>query len=262
MLSAENLLYNNAAALTNNNNSNNSNNRKVQQQQQDDINSISEFGGSLLGDNQVVQNNNQDPNQQQQQQQTALAGLSIAQEAKRRKAVSATSILGKIIVTDLPTGDKISQWGGVECYLSFISGHGPCLVVRGSRHKKGEGTFFQLRSLQRVLHQHVEQGKLTLQIPYMKRQCMIYITTTDPTSLPHLALMAATLDDPRRWSDLESNVGRGFGGGGGTGQRGRPRNSGGGNNAGEVEDGEAEVMVTKPSARDALLAQDQDLNFE
>src|SRR3989338_6954054 len=80
-------------------------------------------------------NNNTD-NAGQQQQQPLVGVAAAAQASKRRKAVCPSSVMGKIIVTDLPSGEKISQWAGVECYLSFISGHGPCLVVRSSKHKK------------------------------------------------------------------------------------------------------------------------------
>lgn len=192
---------------------------------------------------------------QQQQQLQPLAGVAAtAQASKRRKVVCPSSVVGKIIVTDLPTGEKISQWAGVECYLSFISGHGPCLVVRSSKHKKGDGTFFQLRLLEKVFHQQVEQGKLSLQIPHQKRQCMIFITVTDVESLPQLALMATTLDDRRRWSDLEVNVGRGYEPNPG-GKRGRKRAD-----AGDVGE-QAEVVHTRPEARDALLMQDHELNF-
>jgi ATP-dependent DNA helicase PIF1 len=114
-----------------------------------------------------------------------------------------SAVQGKIVVF-AEDGERIGHWGGTECFLSRQSGLGPCLVVRSSRHKRHEGTFFQLTRLQRVLSTHVAQGKLTVVVPHERRVCSIYIETAE--DLDELRMMAGVLQDRPRWKDMERNV--------------------------------------------------------
>ncbi|CAG9573506.1 putative DNA repair and recombination protein, mitochondrial precursor [Leishmania major strain Friedlin] len=137
-----------------------------------------------------------------------------------------SAVQGKISVF-AEDGERIGQWGGTECFLSRQGGLGPCLVVRSSRHKKHEGTFFQLVRLQRVVSTGVAQGRLTVMVPHEKRQCSVFIDTTE--DLDELRMMAGVLQDKARWKDMERNVasrsrrgpqrgGKGDGGGRGSGE--------------------------------------------
>ncbi|GET88378.1 pif1 helicase-like protein, putative [Leishmania tarentolae] len=117
--------------------------------------------------------------------------------------ITMSAVQGKISVF-AEDGERIGQWGGTECFLSRQSGLGPCLVVRSSRHKKHEGTFFQLVRLQRVVSTRVAQGHLTVMLPHEKRQCSVFIDTTE--DLDELRMMAGVLQDKARWKDMERNV--------------------------------------------------------
>ncbi|KAG5479457.1 hypothetical protein LSCM1_04720 [Leishmania martiniquensis] len=114
-----------------------------------------------------------------------------------------SAVQGRITVF-AEDGERIGQWGGTECFLSRQSGLGPCLVVRSSRHRRHEGTFFQLGRLQRVVSTRVAQGHLTVMVPHEKRQCSVFIDTTD--DLDELRMMAGVLQDKARWKDMERNV--------------------------------------------------------
>ncbi|KAG5506138.1 hypothetical protein GH5_05821 [Leishmania sp. Ghana 2012 LV757] len=114
-----------------------------------------------------------------------------------------SAVQGKISVF-AEDGERIGQWGGTECFLSRQSGLGPCLVVRSSRHKKHEGTFFQLIRLQRVVSTRVAEGHLTVMVPHEQRQCSVFIDTTE--DLDELRMMAGVLQDKARWKDMERNV--------------------------------------------------------
>ncbi|CAM38919.1 putative DNA repair and recombination protein, mitochondrial precursor [Leishmania braziliensis MHOM/BR/75/M2904] len=114
-----------------------------------------------------------------------------------------SAVQGKISVF-AEDGERIGQWGGTECFLSRQSGLGPCLVVRSSRHKKHEGTFFQLVRLQKVVSTRVAQGRLTVMVSHEKRQCSVFIDTTG--DLDELRMMAGVLQDKALWKDIERNV--------------------------------------------------------
>ncbi|KAG5502471.1 hypothetical protein JIQ42_05349 [Leishmania sp. Namibia] len=114
-----------------------------------------------------------------------------------------SAVQGKISVF-AEDGERIGQWGGTECFLSRQSGLGPCLVVRSSRHKKHEGTCFQLVRLQRVVSTRVAEGHLTVMVPHEQRQCSVFIDTTE--DLDELRMMAGVLQDKARWKDMERNV--------------------------------------------------------
>ncbi|KAH9597547.1 DNA helicase Pif1-like [Trypanosoma melophagium] len=117
--------------------------------------------------------------------------------------LTVSAVRGRIIVA-AEDGERIGGWGGTECFLSRQTGLGPCLVVRSSRHKRHEGTFFQLNSLQRVLSAYAVEGKLTVVVPHERRLCTVFIETT--TDIDALRVMAAVLQDRNHWKDMEKNV--------------------------------------------------------
>ncbi|RNF15763.1 PIF1 helicase-like protein [Trypanosoma conorhini] len=122
--------------------------------------------------------------------------------------MTVAAVRGRIIVTG-EDGERVGQWGGTECFLSRQSGLGPCLVVRSSRHKRHEGTFFQLAGLQRVLSAYAVEGKLTVVVPHEQRVCTVFIETT--ADVDALRIMAAVLQDRSHWRDMEKNVARNMG---------------------------------------------------
>ncbi|CCW62959.1 unnamed protein product [Phytomonas sp. EM1] len=148
----------------------------------------------------------------------------------RKPKTTLSSVQGKITVLSAD-GERIGQWGGTECFLSRQAGLGPCLVVRSSRHRRGQGTFFQLSGLRQVLSSHVLQGKLTLVLPHAhQRLCTVFINAS-PTDIEELQMMAGTLQDRSRWGTLEKNVAKHAGG-----SAARGRGSGQGREAGASGD--------------------------
>lgn len=120
-----------------------------------------------------------------------------------RPKMTLSAVQGRISVV-AEDGERIGQWGGTECFLSRQPGLGPCLVVRSTRHKRHQGTFFQLARLERVVSTHVAQGRLTVMLPHEKRQCSVFVDTTD--DLDELRMMAGVLQDKARWKDIERSV--------------------------------------------------------
>eukprot|EP00796_Vickermania_ingenoplastis_P010063 gene10063-7033_t len=114
------------------------------------------------------------------------------------------AVTGKILVTS-EEGERVSQWGGTECYLSWQTALGPCLVVRSSKHKKGAGTFFPLKDIRQVLSAFVNEGKLTVVVPHGKHVCTVLIQT--PTDVEELFTMAGVIQNRSQWKTLERNVG-------------------------------------------------------
>lgn len=115
-----------------------------------------------------------------------------------------SAVVGKISVI-AEDGERIGPWGGTECFLSGQSGIGPCLVVRSSRHRQHEGTFFRLSGLRQVLSSHVAQGKLTLVLPHAQRLCTVFIVTT--SDIDELRMMAGLLQNRSAWATgIERNV--------------------------------------------------------
>nr|CCC93318.1 unnamed protein product [Trypanosoma congolense IL3000] len=114
-----------------------------------------------------------------------------------------SSVRGRIRVT-AEDGERIGPWGGTECFLSRQVGIGPCLVVRSSRHKRHQGTFFRLVGVQEVISTYTMEGKLTVVVPHEKRLCTLFIETGD--DIGALQMMAATLQDRSQWKDMERNV--------------------------------------------------------
>ncbi|CCW70337.1 unnamed protein product [Phytomonas sp. Hart1] len=123
----------------------------------------------------------------------------------RKPKTTLSGVQGKITVQSA-NGERIGQWGGTECFLSRQTGLGPCLVVRSSRHRRGQGTFFQLVGLRQVLSSHVLQGKLTLVLSHAhQRICTVFINAL-PSDIEELQMMAGTLQDRSKWKTLEKNV--------------------------------------------------------
>lgn len=123
--------------------------------------------------------------------------------AMLKPKMTLSAVRGRILVT-AEDGERIGPWGGTECFLSRQTGLGPCLVVRSSRHKRHEGTFFRLMRLQSVFSTYVVEGKLTVVVPHEQRVCTVYIETT--ADVDALRIMAAVLQDRNHWKDMEKNV--------------------------------------------------------
>eukprot|EP00758_Cryptobia_borreli_P006484 Tbor_TRINITY_DN5160_c0_g1::TRINITY_DN5160_c0_g1_i1::g.26354::m.26354/K15255/PIF1; ATP-dependent DNA helicase PIF1 len=125
--------------------------------------------------------------------------------ALEKSKITISGVRGKIIVTNAE-GEKISQWGGNECFLTCESSSGYLLVVRAARHKVSDGTMFRLPLMKNAFSSFVQQGKLTVQIPHMNVSlCTILITTT--TDIHQLVMMGAILSDKSRWvTSIERNV--------------------------------------------------------
>ncbi|RNF15680.1 PIF1 helicase-like protein [Trypanosoma cruzi] len=123
--------------------------------------------------------------------------------ASLKPKMTVSAVRGRILVT-AEDGERIAQWGGTECFLSRQSGLGPCLVVRSSRHKRHEGTFFQLVGLRRVLSAYAMEGKLTIMVAHEQRLCTVFIETV--ADVDALRIMAALLQDRSHWKDIEKNV--------------------------------------------------------
>ncbi|KEG08854.1 PIF1 helicase-like protein [Trypanosoma grayi] len=123
--------------------------------------------------------------------------------ATLKPKMTVAAVRGRIIVMS-EDGERIGAWGGTECFLSRQTGLGPCLVVRSSRHRRHEGTFFQLTGLQRVLATYATEGKLTVVMPHERRVCSVFIETT--ADVDALRIMAAVLQDRSHWKEIEKNV--------------------------------------------------------
>lgn len=158
-----------------------------------------------------------------------------------KQKLSVSSVIGKIIVF-AEDGEKIGQWGGTECCLSRETGVGPCLVVRSSKHKRGQGTLFKLVELKRVHAMHASQGKLSVVIGHMKRMCTVCISTTE--SIKQVEYMSGVLQQRNTWDQIERDVLRpNIGGGGGSGGGGRTGGADGGGGSTINHFGGAEGVV-------------------
>ncbi|KPA78297.1 putative PIF1 helicase-like protein [Leptomonas pyrrhocoris] len=175
-----------------------------------------------------------------------MAAMAVRVRVPKPKT-TVSAVRGRVLVF-AEDGERIGQWGGSECFLSRQNGLGPCLVVRSSRHKRHEGTFFQLARLQRVLSTHVAQGRLTVVVPHERRLCSVYVETTD--DVDELRMMAGVLQDKSRWKDMERNVAS-------KSQRG-PRSGGGGalevSSGGGVSGGGGSGRDSAVGLRDPLRA--------
>lgn len=138
--------------------------------------------------------------------------MSFSSGVGRKKKITPSAVTGKIIVVADQTGERIGQWGGTECYLSFQRTIGPCLVVRSSKHRRGDGTFFKLENIHRIFSSFVQQGKLAVMVRHGGANSLVtvHIQTTDDGE--ELWDMLAILRDRSRWAGIEKNVG-GRGGG-------------------------------------------------
>ena len=127
--------------------------------------------------------------------------------AKERPKTTLSAVRGKVVVQN-QLGEKISQWGGTECYLTREAAEGYLLVVKASKHRNGKGTMFKLSGLSQVLATNVGRGKLTVCLPHMHvPTCMIYISAEDLEEIPLLQRMAAVLQNQSSWpNSIERNV--------------------------------------------------------
>lgn len=114
-----------------------------------------------------------------------------------------SAVCGRIVVST--DEGRVGQWGGTECYLSWQTSMGACLVVRSSRHKKGCGTFYPLADIQQILAAHVHEGKLGIIVPHGRCVCTILISTEKDTE--ELFEMVSIMRDKTQWKGLELNVG-------------------------------------------------------
>ena len=83
-------------------------------------------------------------------------------------------------------------------------------MVRSSRHKRGQGTFFSLDNVTRVVESHISEGRISIMTHHAARQVTVFIaaepkSTEDASMLRH---MAGYLASPARWrNELERDVG-------------------------------------------------------
>lgn len=134
-----------------------------------------------------------------------MSGSSLEVGHLRPKSTP-TAVRGKIIVTT-ESGIKVSHWGGTECYLSWQAALGPSLVVRSSRHRKGDGTFFRLKDVHQVLSSYLSEGKLTIAVPHGQYKLCSVLIQADPADVEALFDMVSVITDKTQWGTLERNAG-------------------------------------------------------
>lgn len=135
-----------------------------------------------------------------------------------KEKITPSGVLGKITCMNAH-GERVGPWGGTECFLSRQSGVGPCLVVRSSKHKRHEGTFYRLTEVRRVLADYCTQGKLSLVVGHQSQVCTLLIAANS-NDVQQLTFMARVLQSPARWGEIELDVAR-------PSSRGAKRNGGG-----------------------------------
>ena len=130
-----------------------------------------------------------------------------AMPPKEKPKSTINAVRGKVVVQN-ELGEKISQWGGTECYLTREATEGYLLVVKASRHRHGQGTFFKLAGLTQVLAMNVGRGSMTVCLPHLNvANCMVYITAGENDEVPVLQRMAAILQNKASWpTAIERNV--------------------------------------------------------
>lgn len=128
------------------------------------------------------------------------------------KRTTMQSVIGKIVCYSTDSGDKIGQWGGTECFLSIETGYGPVLIVRSSKHKRGEGTYFRLDQMTGFHAGYVKEGRLSVTIPHERRNCSVLIQATmelDEHNSENLRRMSETIGRRENWkTDIEVSANR------------------------------------------------------
>jgi ATP-dependent DNA helicase PIF1 len=122
--------------------------------------------------------------------------------AKPKSVISA--VRGKVRTLAADTGEVISQWGGSEVFLSIEPIAGPAVVIKASRHKRGQGTILPLSQIERVLATHLDQGKATLIAHHERRRCTFLIDADDDVDL--LRSLVGTIGSRERWNHIEHGV--------------------------------------------------------
>lgn len=138
---------------------------------------------------------------------TSQLPVSLIMEERKTKKISPHAVTGKILTMSVETGERIGQWGGTECYLSYQRTLGPCLVVRSSKHKKGDGTFFLLQNMHRLFSSFVHQGKLSIVVRHGGAGNLVTVHIQTLHDMEELWEMFSILRDRKRWSSIEKNVG-------------------------------------------------------
>jgi ATP-dependent DNA helicase PIF1 len=133
-----------------------------------------------------------------------LQQMIAARALPKKEKMTASGVLGKITVMSA-SGERIGQWGGTECFLSKQSGVGPCLIVRSSRHKSEQGTFFKLTDVTSVIATYAHTGKLTVLVKYQLHKCTVLVDA-NREDIPQLQFMAALLQNQLRWNEIEVDV--------------------------------------------------------
>jgi ATP-dependent DNA helicase PIF1 len=121
-----------------------------------------------------------------------------------KEKVTMSAVRGKIRTSAVGTAEPIGQWGGTETFLSIEPLAGPCLVIKSSKHKRGEGIQMPLASLTKVLADFVQDGKATLYLSYGRRNCVVMIQTTD--DIDQLKALVSIVKDRSRWNEIEKRV--------------------------------------------------------
>lgn len=103
------------------------------------------------------------------------------------------------------SGERIGQWGGTECFLSKQTGVGPCFIVRSSRHKRQDGTFFKLTNVSSVIATYAHTGKLTVVVKHQLHNCTVLVDA-NRDDIPQLQFMASLLQNQLRWGEMEVDV--------------------------------------------------------
>ncbi|KNH05325.1 hypothetical protein XU18_0604 [Perkinsela sp. CCAP 1560/4] len=95
-----------------------------------------------------------------------------------------TIVNGKVIpakvVVESASAECIRSWGGSRIHLSDDSGAGTCLVVQKSTHRKGQGTFFNIRSFRKIFATHIGAGIITIETSHLLHStCFVFITVKE-----------------------------------------------------------------------------------
>ena len=113
---------------------------------------------------------------------------------------------GKIIrakvVLENNAGEQIRSWGGSRIHLSGANDTGKCLVVQKASHRKGAGTFFDLRKMQRLHARSVPDGRMTIETSHrMQKKCYIHITVKEE-DIPDLKDLYRIIARKEMWSRI------------------------------------------------------------
>eukprot|EP00760_Papus_ankaliazontas_P010470 PhM_4_TR14284/c0_g2_i1/m.86281/K15255/PIF1; ATP-dependent DNA helicase PIF1 len=123
-----------------------------------------------------------------------------------RVTASDDSVVGKVTV-ESDSGELLRAWAGNECYLSNEGDLGLCLVVKNSKHKRGQGTFFSFKNIKKIYNDRVHEGRMSVVAHHMKRNCTIHITAGQE-HIPHLEKLSETMASRALWDSVARDVSR------------------------------------------------------